>query len=247
MEYLLGYLAFAVGINLIFFLIAYALRTDKLTDVSYSLTFIAIAVYAWGQAEERLVSVVLTVLVVAWGVRLGAYLLYRIRAIGKDARFDDIRGNFTSFFLFWLMQGLTCFIVMIPVVTAHHEASNLPGNVGWLGGLLALLGLVLETVADAQKFTFKRKHPDDFMHRGVWAYLQHPNYAGELLFWWGVFIVCIPVVPWYTVIGPLWISIIILRFSGIPLLREKWQEKYGEDPDFIAYQESTPKLIPGIY
>ncbi len=247
MEVLLWYLAFAVGVNMLMFLLAYVLGTDKLTDISYSLTFIAIALFSCFQTPLTRIDMVLTVLVIIWGGRLGAYLLYRIRVIGKDKRFDHIRGNFKSFFLFWLMQGLTCFIVMIPVIMAHRQGGKVEGITVWIGVLLALAGLGLEAIADAQKFRFKRKQPGSFMHHGVWAYLQHPNYAGELLFWWGMFLACLPFASWGIIIGPLWITYIILGFSGVNLLQQQWQDKYGHDPDFIAYQKSTPKLLPGIF
>lgn len=247
MESLLGYLLFSVGVNLLLFLLAYLLRTDKLTDISYSLTFIAIASYSFLQSEQSTVDLVLTLMVIFWGIRLGSYLLYRIQHTGTDKRFDDIRGSFKSFFLFWLMQGLTCFIVMIPVIMAHQTLTKEVGREFLIGGVLAALGWLLEAIADAQKFSFKKQHPDSYMKSGVWAFLQHPNYTGELLFWWAIFLACLPFVPWLAIVGPLWISFIILRFSGISLLQEKWQEKYGNDPDFITHQEKTWKLVPWVY
>jgi steroid 5-alpha reductase family enzyme len=114
--------------------------------------------------------------------------------------------------------------------------------------LLAGFGLALEVVADSQKFRFKRSNPKQFMKSGVWSLLQHPNYSGELLFWWGLFIACLPFTVWYyTILGPIWISLIIIRFSGISILQKKWMENYGDDPEFQAYQKRTSKLIPFIY
>lgn len=247
MEVLLNYLLFSVGVNMLMFLVAYFRQTDKLTDISYSLTFIAMALYSFWRSEQSTVDTILMGLVLIWGLRLGGYLLYRIQRIGQDQRFDEIRISFKSFFLFWLMQGVTCFVVMVPVILAHRVEGKTQGWLLGVGIALALLGWLLEAVADAQKFSFKQQHPDTFMDRGVWAYVQHPNYAGELLFWWSIFLACIAFTPWYAVVGPLWITFIITRFSGITLLQEKWEEKYGDDPAFRAYQERTWKLLPGVY
>jgi steroid 5-alpha reductase family enzyme len=247
MEVLLPFLLFSLGINFLMFLIAYALQTDKLTDISYSLTFMLIAGYSYWQSEQSMVDFALLFLVLIWGFRLGGYLLYRIQRIGRDKRFDDIRISFKSFFLFWLMQGLTCFIVMIPILMAHRADGKVGHWAFWVLGALALVGWAMEAIADAQKFNFKLREPNAFMDKGLYAYLQHPNYAGELLFWWSVSGACLLYAPWYVLVGPLWISFIILRFSGISLLQQKWEEKYGENPAFQAYRERTWKLLPGIY
>lgn len=247
MEWLIPYLLFSVGVNLLLFLLAYRLKTDKLTDISYSLTFIAIAVFAFVRSEQSLVDIVLTTMVILWGMRLGGYLFYRIHRIGTDKRFDDIRGSFKSFFLFWLMQGLTCFMVLIPVIMASHTQQKSTDWTFWLGISAAFGGLLLEAIADAQKFRFKNRYPERFMNQGLWTHLQHPNYTGELLFWWAIYFACFSFTPWLGLVGPLWISYIILGFSGIPILREKWNKQYGSDPSFRARLEKTWRLIPWIY
>ncbi|MTB51737.1 DUF1295 domain-containing protein [Lewinella sp. W8] len=247
MEALIPFLLFSLGANILMFLVAYVLQTDKLTDISYSLTFMLIGGYSFWQSEQTTVDLVLLLLVLIWGLRLGSYLLYRIQRIGSDQRFDDIRVSFKSFFLFWLMQGLTCFVVMVPVLLAHRTDGKTAQGLFWAFVALAVVGWVFEAVADAQKFRYKQRHPESFMDRGLWSFLQHPNYAGELLFWWSVGLASIVYAPWYALLGPLWISFIILRFSGISLLQEKWEEKYGDDPAFQAYRERTWKLLPGIY
>lgn len=248
MEVLLYYLLFSVGFNLILFLIAYAFQTDKVTDMSYSLTFIAIALYSFFQSEQSIIDILLNFVVVLWAVRLGSYLLYRISVMGHDKRFDDIRTNFLSFLTFWLMQGLTCFIVMLPVIMTNMHSGKSMNILLAVGLILAVFGLAIETVADVQKFRFKRSNPEQFMQSGLWTGLQHPNYSGELLFWWALFIASIPFATWYfAIIGPLWITLIITKFSGISILQKKWQENYGSDPSFQEYQKRSYKLIPFVY
>ncbi|MBT8189359.1 MAG: DUF1295 domain-containing protein [Bacteroidia bacterium] len=248
MDVLTGYLVFSIGFNLILFLLAYFFQTDKITDLSYSLTFAAISIYSFIQSERSLVDIIILLLVIIWAIRLGSYLFYRIHAIGRDKRFDQIRERFISFFLFWLMQGLTCFVVMIPAILINQATSKDSNMIVVIGVIIAISGLLLESVADQQKFKFKSLNPGKFMNSGVWSYLQHPNYTGELLFWWSIFIISLPFSSWYySIIGPLWISLIIIRFSGISILQKKWSERYGNDPDFVAYSKKTYKLVPFIY
>lgn len=247
MDILLNFLLFSVSVNLLLFLFAYIFQTDKITDISYSLTFIAIASYSFVQSEKTAVDFILFILILVWGIRLGSYLAYRIHQIGRDKRFDEIRKRFISFFFFWLMQGLTCFIVMIPIILSLHNPNKSFNLLLILGSCFAIIGWSIETVADIQKFRFKKSNPHAFMKKGLWSYVQHPNYTGELLFWWGIFIACLPYSPWYSMVSPIWISLIIIRFSGISILQQKWISQYGAEPEFKEYHEQTKKLIPFIY
>jgi len=248
MDFILNYLGFSVGINLLMFVIAYIFQTDKITDISYSLTFIAIAAFGLFQSEQTFVDIIFFALVLIWGVRLGSYLMYRIHKIGKDDRFDHIRVNFVSFLFFWIMQGITCCIVLIPVILTYQAISKEANALFLLGIGVSIAGLIMEAIADQQKFKFKLQRPNVFMNKGLYKFLQHPNYAGELLFWWGIFLASLSYTSWYiSIIGPVWISFIIIAFSGVRILQRNWKERYGADEAFQRYQKSTSKLIPGIY
>lgn len=248
MEMLLAYFIFSVGFNLALFLVAYILQTDKITDISYSLTFIAIAIFAFLETSRSPIDIMLLGFVLLWAVRLGGYLALRIHRIGRDRRFDDIRINFKSFFLFWLMQGITCFVVMIPILLAYTFEIKVLNTTVLIGFAIAVIGLLIETIADFQKYSFKKSNPQMFMNKGLWSFVQHPNYLGELLFWWGLYIACILFSSWHlSITGPLWITFILTGFSGIPILQKKWKNRYGENADFVKYQRSTYKLLPFIY
>ncbi|HJM17784.1 MAG TPA: DUF1295 domain-containing protein, partial [Candidatus Poseidoniia archaeon] len=80
---------------------------------------------------------------------------------------------------------------------------------------------------------------------GLWKYSRHPNYFGNIMLWFGIFIFCYNYdVPWWTVIGPLWTTFLLLFVSGIPLLEASADKKYGEDPEYIRYKKETSILIP---
>ena len=117
-----------------------------------------------------------------------------------------------------------------------------------VGATMSLVGLVLETMADHQKHRFKKKHPHQFMKSGLWQRVRHPNYAGEILFWLGVACSALSSPFGYMgLVSPLWISFLLIQVSGIPLLQEKWSQKYGRQPAFQAYLARSWNLIPFVY
>jgi steroid 5-alpha reductase family enzyme len=245
---LLHLLAFTVGINLLLYLFAYLLQTDKITDISYSGTFAIVAITTYLLSDRQGTDTVLLLLVLLWAIRLGAYLFYRIQQIGHDARFDDIRTNPWSFLGFWLMQGLTCGLVSFAFVLVFRADTPDFSFLFWVGTDIALAGWLIETIADTQKFRFKQAHPKQFMQSGLWRRIRHPNYLGELLFWWGIFLASVPYVNfWLALVSPVWISLILLRFSGIPILEKRWEDTYGDDPAFQQYQQRSWRLIPYLY
>lgn len=249
MIYLLYFLALSVIFNLLMYVVAYFLQTDKLTDISYSATFAAIALAAYYYSEQQIIDQLILLMVLLWAIRLGSYLLYRVMKIGHDDRFNEIRTNPISFFVFWIMQGLTCGIVSFAFVQVLQQTEKSTSPLFWLGIALAAVGLIMETIADIQKFQFKLTHPKQFMNQGLWRKLRHPNYTGELLFWWGLFLASIPYVDHFfiAILSPIWISLIIIQFSGIRILQNKWQDTYGDRPDYQAYVAQSWRLIPYVY
>lgn len=248
MDILIYSFAFSIGFNLFLYAIAYFLQTDKITDISYCLTFVILSAFSLFHSKHSIIDIIFFIAVLIWGLRLGAYLFHRIHKIGRDQRFDKIRINPVSFLFFWIMQGLTCFIVLIPIILAHANRDKEFNFVFVLGIVIAGIGFLIESIADHQKFKFKMSNPNQFMKEGLWGFVQHPNYLGDLLFWWGIFIASIPFINWYVaIISPVWMSFIIIKFSGIPILQKKWKAQYGSDPGFQKYQKTTKKMIPFLY
>lgn len=235
---------------MVFFAIAATLRTDKVTDLSYGLTFILVSWTGLVLSKNlNLVTGLLIIAVTIWGLRLGIYLFIRILKIQKDSRFDEIRGQFLSFLKFWLLQALTVWLVLLPVNIGLRRASGevrLPiilGLIIWFGGLL------IETIADWQKYTFKNdpENKGQWIEQGLWSWSRHPNYFGEMLCWWGLFIVVVPYLDgwgWLSISGPLFITFLLLFVTGIPPLEKRYDEKYGQDPRYLHYKETTSILIP---
>jgi len=117
-----------------------------------------------------------------------------------------------------------------------------------LGAVIATGGLILESIADQQKFVFKNTYPHRFMNSGVWKNLRHPNYTGEILFWLGLSTTTLGLNNGYwAILSPLWISFILIKFSGIPILKKTVEEKYGADPEYQKYVDGSWYLFPYIY
>ena len=196
------------------------------------------------------VQLTASLLVLVWAVRLGGYLLARILRIKVDHRFDEMRDRPLRFARFWLLQAISVAVVMLPV-TYLLGRDDPPSFGPWMtaGGVIWLLGLVIETVSDAQKSAFKSKveNRERFVTSGLWRYSRHPNYFGEMLVWWGLFVFAVPFLhgaAFAVVIGPVFITLLLLFVSGIPLLERSAEAKYGEDPAYREYKRRTSILVP---
>lgn len=183
-------LGLSLLINLILFLIAFNLKSDKLTDISYALSFLALAIYALLKTTgPNVYSYIVFAMVVVWAFRIGGFLLNRVLKVGKDRRFDDMRDNFVRFGKFWLGQAIAAWILMIPAEYAITKASKLAVLV-YVGVVIYIIGLFAESIADWQKFNFherkNKKHP--WIDEGIWSLSRHPNYFGEIAVWIGIYV-----------------------------------------------------------
>ena len=255
-------LVFALGVvviaNLIIFVLAYRLQTDKLTDITYSLSFLFIALFGfvYGKGWESLPKLLLTLLVAIWAVRLGSFLLGRIKKMGHDKRFEKIRVNWGRFMRFFIMQGVGSWVIGLPlllfVLRPTEANSDAFTPIYILGFIIAVIGLVMEVVADNQKSKFKAVpgNHDKLYTGGLYKYVRYPNYSGEILFWSGIFIATIDTLSgwaWLSLFGPISIILLLLFVSGIPYLERGRAKQYGSQDTYKRYIDSTKKIIPGIY
>lgn len=245
--------AAAFLIQVVAYVPAVLLRTEKSFDLTGGLTFAVVAVgllAAVAPAAAR--AWVLVAMIVVWGVRLSGFLFVRVHAQGSDGRFDDIKVHPLAFLRVWIIQGLwvavtssAAWVGITAIDAAGFDAWVVVGAVVWLGGL------VLEIVADAQKAAFRRDpgNTGRFIDSGVWAWSRHPNYLGEILVWIGVAIVALPVAvgwQWVTLLSPVFVVLLLTRVSGIPLLEKRADARWGDEPAYQEYKKRTPVLVPGF-
>lgn len=247
---LLTALGISVGVNILMFIPAYLFKTDKLTDISYAATFVLVSLYGLAVGGITGPKLVLFTLISLWALRLGSYLLIRIRKMGKDSRFDDMRDKFWSFAKFWLLQGVTVWAVLVPsILSLNNEIVHTPTYM-YIGVAVWLFGLVVEAIADLQKYKFINNPTNKgrWIESGLWKYSRHPNYFGEILVWVGVYLFTLSsLVGWNALIGlvgPLYIAILIIFVSGIPLLEKSADKRWGDNPEYREYKKRTSQLIP---
>ena len=220
-----------LGLHLVGFLLAYFLQTDKLTDFCYALGFFLVAFFSHS---------LLTIVIGLWAIRLGGFLAFRVHLSGSDERFDLIRPSFWKYLGFWTVQSILVLIVSLPVFLAG-ETVSLPGL------FIAQFGILYETVADWQKFTYKFvQKQKGFLTTGLWKYSQHPNYFGEILVWVGVYLAVLPSMslPLLGLLSPVTIFVVLVFGSGIRMARERYLKKFGSA--YKDYMKSTSLLIPWI-
>jgi steroid 5-alpha reductase family enzyme len=247
--------AAAFAIQVIAFIPAMLLQTERFFDLTGSLTFFAISaamVMLTPQPDAR--SWTLAAMVMLWAVRLGSFLALRVHKAGSDGRFDQIKGSPLRFLQVWVIQGAWVSLTAAAAWIAISADTDTRAPIGWLtiiGIVVWVLGMVVEIVADAQKSTFRAdpRNRDEFIRTGLWSRSRHPNYFGEIVIWVGVFLTAAPVLvgwQWIALLSPLFVILLLTRVSGIPLLEARAEKKWGDRADYIAYRESTPALIPKL-
>ena len=241
----------AFAIQWVAFVPAYLLQTERFFDLTGSLTYIVVAVAGVllsGQVDAR--SLLLLAMVVVWAVRLGSYLFLRIRRAGADKRFDDIKPSLPRFLNTWTLQALWVTLTLAAALAAITSTQRVAlGTVTAIGLVVWVVGIGLEVTADAQKSRFRADPADKgrFIQSGLWSWSRHPNYFGEILLWVGVAIVALPVLrgwQWVTLISPVFVALLLLRVSGVPMLEKAADEKWGGQADYEAYKARTSVLVP---
>lgn len=256
---LLFSLIIAIIFNLIAFLIAFKYQTDKLTDITYATTFMVITFSLFFIDKENIspYQLLIGAMPILWAIRLGGYLLTRVMDTGKDHRFDSFRAIWWKFGSFFALQAISIWVIALPYMIALSSTisqENMAFNSVWLpiGGIIFLFGFIVETVADVQKYNFRKNPKNDgqFMDKGLFSIVRFPNYTGEILVWIGIFIACIPVLEsgeWASIFSPIWIAILLIKISGIPYLEASNRERYGHLAAFQKYKKETKQLIPGVF
>jgi steroid 5-alpha reductase family enzyme len=114
-----------------------------------------------------------------------------------------------------------------------------------------VFGFAMEAIADYQKSRFNASPANQgkFINTGLWSRSRHPNYFGEIVLWVGVAIIALPVLQgwqWVALISPVFVTLLLTRISGVPLLEKKADEMWGGQEDYEAYKKNTPVLIPRL-
>lgn len=237
------------------FIPAYLMQTEKFYDLVGSLTYISsVGLMLLLNPSNSTGALLIAALVAIWAARLGTFLFVRISQDGGDSRFDAIKPNAPRFFLVWNIQGLWVFLTLAAalMVLTSNTAANL-GIVSYLGLLLWVVGFAIEVIADRQKRQFRKQRTeqggDNFIQSGLWAYSRHPNYFGEIVLWLGIAVIALPSFTGWQFLGlisPVFVTLLLTRVSGVPLLEAKADARFGERSDYQRYKQEVPVLFPSL-
>ena len=233
------------------FIPAYLFQTEHYFDLIGSISYVATVALAFALAPSfGTRGLVVATLICVWAVRLGSFLFIRVKKAGQDRRFTQIKTKFFRFLLTWTLGGTWVFITMAAGLAAMTSQSQSPVDAFLVvGATLWVIGFGIEVVADQQKTAF-RKDPanaEKFISSGLWSISRHPNYLGEIILWIGIAVIALPVLEgwqWVTLVSPVFVSFLLLKVSGVPMLENNAESRWGNDPEFRQYKAKTPTLIP---
>ena len=246
------------GVNLLVMVVvmtAIAIPSFRTKDPSYidamwGAGFVVLALSSYVQTDgDPARKAVLLGLCAVWGVRLSTYLFLRWRRQGPDPRYQKLLGpnppNVKIWARVFLLQAFLLTIVALPVQLG--QVYDRPEGLQWwnvVGALLAVFGIAFESLADEQLRRFKADpaNAGKVMDTGLWHNTRHPNYFGEACTWWGLGLVAVVNVPTaFALLGPLAITFLLLKVSGVGLLEAQLRRT---KPAYVDYVASTSVFVP---
>jgi steroid 5-alpha reductase family enzyme len=234
------------------FALSVLLRRNDIADVAWGLGFVLIGSWFLFQGVYHQTFLWVFGMVVLWALRLALHIGSRMVGKSEDFRYRAWREAWgktfywRSYLQVYLLQGAFMFVVAAPIIAAGlGEVSNkwwaLLSQI--FGSLIFALGLFFETVGDYQlaQFLKNRQDKEAVLDTGLWRYSRHPNYFGDIMVWWGLFLIILPMpLGWLAVIGPLTITFLLVFVSGVPML----ERRYIGNAAYDAYKNRTSALIP---
>ena len=231
---------------------AYLFQTEKFYDLTGSLTYLTVIWFVYLSSnqvgEVNFQNLIVTVLISIWAIRLGSFLFSRIHKDGEDKRFRSIKTSPSQFFMTWTLQGMWVSICSMCVITGISSSEGLVLNpLFYLGFILFLIGFSIEVIADHQKTVFRaiKENKDKFISTGLWSKSQHPNYFGEILLWSSIAIMSFSSLSgtqYLTMISPIFTYVLLVYISGVRMLDDMGNKKWGHLEEYKQYKQNTPVL-----
>jgi len=237
----------------VWFVVALIRKDNSVADIAWGLGFVLVAGVTLARgAGPSARSVLASSFVFIWGMRLAVHILLRNRKRGEDPRYAAWRAKWGRWFVVrsylqvFLLQGLFLLVISYSVILINISVSGSPRPLGFLdlaGTVVWVVGFLFEAVGDVQLSRFRRDPGSrgKIMNTGLWRYTRHPNYFGESLMWWGIFLLASSLpYGWTAVVSPFLITFLLVRVSGVPML----EKKYTGNAEFQAYARRTSVFVP---
>lgn len=230
------------------FIVSRLIKRNDIADIAWGFGFVVLAwTLYYNQPSAVLALAVLPVTI--WGIRLGVHIFLRNRKKTEDYRYQQWRKEWgrwfvlRSFLQVFMLQGLLLLLIATPLLFAAEKGGDAVGAVNFIGLVIWAFGFVFEALGDYElsKFLKNPKNKGKLLQGGLWRYSRHPNYFGEVTQWWGIWLTTYGT-PWfwYALIGPLTITLLILKVSGIPML----EKKYQGNKVYEQYKKRTSMFFP---
>jgi steroid 5-alpha reductase family enzyme len=238
-----------LGYVTIWFIISLIKKRNDVADIAWGLGFIVICLYQlWAQPIHPITTLVYC-LIVLWGLRLAIHIGFRSIGKTEDFRYKKWREEWGNTFILrsylqvYVLQGFFMVLISLPILIVSTAPPQYFNDLTSIGLTLWLIGFTFEAIGDYQLSVFikNKKSKSDIMQTGLWRYTRHPNYFGEVMVWWGIFIITLPYQNGiWGIISPLIITFLLLYVSGIPML----EAKYKDNAQFQAYKNRTSAFFP---
>ncbi|MFN8316726.1 MAG: DUF1295 domain-containing protein [Chitinophagales bacterium] len=226
----------------------YKQRND-VADIAWGLGYVFICIYLFLFQSKAPISVLLYTLVIIWGLRLSIHIYTRNKGKTEDFRYKQWREEWgktfywRSFLQVFLLQGVILLIIISPIILSSTVLDQNYSLATIIGIVLWTVGFIFQALGDYQLkvFSKQRKSKDEIMQSGLWKYSRHPNYFGEILMWWSIFLITLPFDNslWF-IFSPVTITFLLLFVSGVPLL----EAKYRGNTAFDSYKQRTNAVFP---
>jgi steroid 5-alpha reductase family enzyme len=248
-QLLLGSLWIIVVYATFWFIVSLIIKRNDFADVAWGLWYIVLCIYyfsVWGGGER---AVLMYGLVAIRGIRLAVTIFLKNRKKKEDFRYAQRRKDRGKYFYIrsylqvYLLQWLLMGVIIFPVLLVSASSASELHIWDWIGILVWILWFIFESVGDWQLAQFKKDSSNTWkiLNTGLWKYSRHPNYFGEVVMRWAIFIIGLSATNWiYGIISPLMITFLILYVSWVPLL----EKKYDWNPEYEIYKKKTSMFIP---
>lgn len=243
--------------TLVIFVGSVLYKNASIYDPYWSVLPVAMAIYLVlhdAPAEVNDIrQFLVTFCVMFWGIRLTYNWASQWTGMNhEDWRYRDLRKKTGKWFWLVNLTGIQLFptmLVYLGCLSLVPSLSISPTSLNWLDALgcaIAISAILLEATADLQlrRFRNRNKNPQAILKSGLWKHLRHPNYAGEMLFWWGIYCFALATGPqyWWMIIGPISITALFF-FISVPMIDRKMISKR---PAYRDHIKTTSGLIPGL-
>ena len=232
---------------------AYIFQTEKFYDLTGSLSYLTVIWFVFFSSNNlsglNIQNLIVVTLISIWAIRLGTFLFGRIHKDGEDKRFRTIKTSASQFFMTWTLQGMWVSICTMCAITAISSSQGIIANaLFYLGLAFFIVGFAIEVVSDQQKSAFRAvpENKEKFITSGLWSKSQHPNYFGEILLWSAIALLSISSLygtQYLTLISPIFTYVLLVYISGVRMLDDMGNKKWGHLEEYKEYKRNTPTLF----